>query len=196
VALITIIPMTPAWRADRQSEDAAGLGADYHAQSVPEKYNDILWFKQTIPDACGSIAMLHSALNGACASDIIPGSILEHLRDAARPLAMEERAQMLYDSDEFEEAHQSVASMGDTEAPEIGDPRGLGRHFVAFVKANGRLWELEGNRLGPIDRGELADDEDVLSPRALELGLGRVIKLEQTAGGGDVNFSCVAVVKE
>jgi ubiquitin carboxyl-terminal hydrolase L3 len=48
---------------------------------------------------------------------------------------------------------------------------------------------------GPLDRGGLASDEDVLSPNAIELGIGRVIKMERESGGGDLRFSCIALAK-
>ncbi|KAK5663421.1 hypothetical protein OQA88_3850 [Cercophora sp. LCS_1] len=193
LALITILPLTPTWKADREKEDAAGMGEDYHR---PGSNSPIIWFEQTIRDACGSIALLHAAVNGEGKKYISPGSVVEKIRDDAISLAQAERAQMLHDSVPFEEAHQSVANMGDTATPEMSGPSAKGQHFVAFVKAEGRLWELEGCRKGPIDRGELGPDEDVLSPRAIELGLGRVIKLEQEAGNQDLRFSCVAMVKE
>jgi len=67
-------------------------------------------------------------------------------------------------------------------------------HFVAFVKGDdGKLWELEGSRKGPLYRGTLADDEDVLSERGLALGLGRVIEMEKASGGGNLRFSCIAL---
>ena len=104
---------------------------------------------------------------------------------------------MLYDSREFEDAHQSVAEMGDTAAPSAEEGDRLGQHFVAFVKGDeGKLWELEGSRKGPLERGVLAEDEDVLSERGIELGLGRVIKMEAEAGGGDLRFSCIALAKK
>jgi hypothetical protein len=53
----------------------------------------------------------------------------------------------LYDDENFEVAHQSVARMGDTLPPDAegGDWTG---HFVSFVKGDdGHLWELEGSRV-------------------------------------------------
>lgn len=114
-------------------------------------------------------------------------------------MAARDRAQLLYDSAAFEDAHCSVAEMGDTAAPAAAEGDRLGQHFVAFVKVGGRLWELEGSRSGPLDRGSLGEDEDVLSPRAVELGLGRVMELERRDAerrgveGGDLRFSCIAL---
>ncbi len=109
---------------------------------------------------------------------------------------MEARAKLLYDSQEFEHAHQSVAEIGDSKMPTLAAEGHEGQHFVAFVKEDGRLWELEGGRRGPLDRGLLKDHEDVLSPKAVKLGIGRVIELERASGGGDLTFSCIALAKK
>ncbi|KAK4188547.1 ubiquitin carboxyl-terminal hydrolase isozyme L3 [Podospora australis] len=193
-ALIVIIPMTPAWKKDRDAEDEA-LGDPakyYHGGAAASQKGDepIIWFEQTIGDACGSYAFLHCAINGDAKKFIQPGSALEKLRHDAIPLAKAERAKMLYDNEAFEEAHRSVEVMGDTAAERTDH---LGQHFIGYVKANSHLWELEGCRQGPLDRGVLDENEDVLSQKALDLGLKRVVKLELASGGQDLRFSCVAL---
>lgn len=187
-ALLVIIPLTKPWDEERKAEDAnqedyAGFGAN----------EPVIWFQQTIGNACGSIGLLHSVINGPAKNYILPGSDFEKIRRDAIPLGMKDRAQMLYDSDAFEAAHKAVAEIGDTAPPPAGDKRHAGQHFISFVKEGGHLWELEGSRKGPIDRGVLGDDEDVLSPRALELGMKRVIKLVQAAGVDDLRFSVTAL---
>lgn len=187
-ALLVIIPLTKAWDRDRQAEDAKVGDYEDCGDESP-----VIWFKQTIGNACGSIGLLHCAINGAAKDFILPGSTLEKIRADAVNRVMVDRAQMLYDNQEFEDAHASVAAMGDTKPPSP-DAGHLGQHFVAFVRGKDRhLWELEGSRKGPIDRGVLLGDEDVLSPRALAMGLKRVIKVEQDAGGDDLRFSCIAL---
>jgi ubiquitin carboxyl-terminal hydrolase L3 len=190
LALLAIIPSTPAWRADRRAEDEpkpdyAGVGPD----------EPVVWFKQTIGHACGSIGLTHLAINGPARLFIQADSILARIREEALPLKMEERAKYLYDNKDFEVAHQSVAEMGDTIPPDAEGGNNSG-HFVAFIKGDdGRLWELEGSRKGPIDRGFLDDDEDVLSEKALSLGIGRIIQLEKASGGGNLRFSCTALAE-
>jgi len=100
---------------------------------------------------------------------------------------------MLYDSVEFEEAHKAVAGLGDSLVPVDGIKERTGQHFVAFVKVNGCLWELKGTRQGPLDRGALAEDEDVLSPKTFELAIKRIMKLERDSGGQDLRSSCIAL---
>lgn len=156
----------------------------------------MIWFKQSIGNACGSIGMIHCLINGPASEHLLPGSFLAKLQDEAVPLGMEERAKLLYDSLELEEAHQSVAEIGDSKMPSLNGEGHMGQHFVGFVKEGGKLWELEGSRKGPLERGLLGENDDVLSPRAIELGIGRVIELEKANGGEDLRFSCIALAKK
>ena len=192
LGLLVIIPLTPTWHASRTAEDATLPDPD--TSTDPSTQTPVLWFPQTIGHACGSIGLLHLLLNlppAVAASG--PDSTLAVLRRAALALPKaSDRAQLLYDSEGFEEAHASVAGLGDTAAltPDIQN----GQHFVAFVKgADGHLWELEGARRGPLDRGALEEGEDVLSPAAVARGIGRVMEMERDGGGGDLRFSVIAL---
>ncbi|KAF2198694.1 ubiquitin carboxyl-terminal hydrolase [Delitschia confertaspora ATCC 74209] len=188
LALLVTIPLTPAWDRDREAEDAE---QNHYTGFGPEE--PVIWFKQTIGNACGSIGVLHSTINGPAADFIEPDSDLAEIRRRAISLQVTERANMLYNSKPFELAHKSVEEAGDT--PAIPVAGSTGHHFVAFVKAKGKLWELEGSRKGPLERGSLADNEDVLSLRALEMGLKRIIGLKRDEGG-DIRFSCIALARK
>jgi len=192
LGLLAIIPLTSAWHANRISEDSS------KAEPYPGSgfSDEVIWFKQTIGHACGSIGLIHILLNGPAKNYILPGSTLARMREQVGPLDMKERAQLLYDSKELEEAHQSVAELGDTAPPSAAEGDRLGQHFVGFVIEKGRLWELEGSRKGALERGTMEEGEDVLSPKAVEAGLGRVIEMEAAAGGGDLRFSVIALVKK
>jgi ubiquitin carboxyl-terminal hydrolase L3 len=185
LALLVIIPSTPTWLEMRTTEDKDKGEYEKSGDEDP-----VIWFKQTIGNACGGIGLVHCLINGPASEHIKPGSPLDQIRKEALPKKMMERAKVLEDSDAFEKAHAEAAALGDT-PPEAGEHSG--QHFVAFVKGkDGHLWELEGGRMGPLDRGLLGDDEDVLSPAALELGLGRLIRIESEKGG-DLRFSVVAL---
>lgn len=99
-ALLVIIPMNRAWLQERNAEDA-----DKEVYAGYGEKEPVIWFKQTIGNACGSIGLLHSVINGPAKDCILPGSDLEKLRKDAIPLKMAERAQMLYESQTFEAAH-------------------------------------------------------------------------------------------
>ncbi|KAH7115255.1 ubiquitin carboxyl-terminal hydrolase [Dendryphion nanum] len=186
LALLVIIPLTPAWDRSRQAEDA---NKEPYTGSGPGE--PVIWFKQTIGHACGSIGLLHSVINGPAVDFIKPDSDLAAIRSLAIPLDMTKRAEMLYNSEPFELAHKSVELAGDSDADLTGEREG--GHFVSFVKSGGKLWELEGSRNGPLDRGSLSDDEDVLSPRALDMGIKRIIKLNADGEGEILQFSCIAL---
>ncbi|KAJ8110076.1 hypothetical protein OPT61_g6979 [Boeremia exigua] len=187
-ALLVIIPLTPTWDEARTNEDE-GKG-DYEGKGEEEP---VIWFKQTIGNACGSIGLVHSLLNSGASKHITPESTLDKIKQQALPRGMMERAKVLEDSDEFEKAHAEAAQLGDTAAPTSTEEYAKGQHFVSFVKAkDGHLWELEGSRKGPLDRGALKVDEDVLSPAALEKGLGRLMRIEAEKGG-DLRFSAIAL---
>lgn len=150
----------------------------------------VLWFHQTIGNACGLYVLIHSIANGETRSFLKKDSVLEKLLDEAKPLAVVPRAKVLYDSQELEEIHMRAARMGDSHAPNASDPVDL--HFIAFTKGkDGHLWELEGGTDGPVNRGELNPDEDMLSERALKNGVKRFIEV----ANGNLNFSIVALAK-
>lgn len=149
-----------------------------------------MWFRQTIGNACGLMALIHAMANGETRSFIQPGSLIDRLLEQAKPLAVGPRADVLYNSEELEVLHMDAARKGDSDAPLADDPVSL--HFVAFAKGkDGHLYELDGDVDGPIDLGELATDEDMLSARALDNGIRRFIK----ASKGNLNFSIVALAK-
>lgn len=189
-ALLVTIPLTPAWHREREAEDAERGVYDRTGPQEP-----VLWFKQTIGHACGSIGLLHCLLNGVPATYVRPDSELARIRREAVPLTPLARARVLEDSAALEEAHQNTARGGQSAVPLSADVLS-GNHFVAFIRGDdGHLWEMEGGRSGPIDRGILAEDEDALSEKALELGLRRVMEIskDDTSDGGDLRFSCIAL---
>lgn len=59
--------------------------------------------------------------------------------------------------------------------------------------AKNNLWELDGRRKGPLNRGELGAEDDVLSEKALDLGARRFMKRETEGNGNEMRFSLVAL---
>lgn len=148
----------------------------------------VIWLKQTIHNACGLMAWLHAMCNGQPAQFIRADSALDKLRKAAVPLSVEGRALLLENSQALEHAHAEAAVLGDTSAPPARDHPG--NHYICFVKSDdGRLWELNGGMKGPIDRGVLAADEDVLSDTALKSSIRPFLEKAH----GDARFTIVAM---
>ncbi|MCJ1454808.1 ubiquitinyl hydrolase 1 [Mycoblastus sanguinarius] len=205
-ALLLVFPVSSAYQTARKDEDSSL--PDYAGTGSEE---EVLWFKQTIGNACGLMGLLHAVCNGMtrdligiafCWSshknclayffDIATSTPLAKLIASALPLDPPSRAKLLETSDDLASAHASAAAEGDTAAPAAEERVDL--HYVAFVKsANNNLWELDGSRKGPLNRGKLDDGEDVLGEKALELGPKRFLKREEEAGGGEMRFSILAL---
>jgi hypothetical protein len=184
-ALLWLFPVTEA--GERAYKDEEDEFETYNGSGPDEP---VLWFHQTIGHACGLMGLLHCITNGEPASEIKPGSDLEWLVQAAIPAKPTERSAQLYNSDILEIVHKEAAQQGDSRAPDPSEPVPYG--FTAFVKGkDGHLWELEGRRKGPVDRGILEEGEDILSERVLGLSIYPYINREKVS---ETRFSCTALV--
>jgi ubiquitin carboxyl-terminal hydrolase L3 len=54
-----------------------------------------------------------------------------------------------------------------------------------------KLWEMDGRRKGPINRGQLDEAEDVLSEKALDLGPRKFLQRELE--NGELRFSLITL---
>ncbi|OBT70735.1 hypothetical protein VF21_10269 [Pseudogymnoascus sp. 05NY08] len=196
-ALLLVFPVSEGYERYRREEDGGleeyggrGFASDAGGGKLGEVGGEgggVLWFRQTIRNSCGLMALLHAAGNGSAREFVDPDSTLGKLLKEATPLAPTERAELLYNSPALEAAHSTSAQQGDTAAPPADDVVEL--HFVTFVVVNGKLWELDGRRKGPICRGEVGDGEDALGEKALEMGPRRFVGREE----GELRFSVVAL---
>lgn len=188
LALLFIFPYTELHKAARRAEDAGS--PDYVGSGPNER---VLWFRQTVRNACGLMGMLHCVLNGECRKHILEGSELDRLFKKAVDLKPTERAQLIYNSAALESAHATAAQTGDSAAPDAETYKD-GHGFVAFVRGgDGHLWELDGGRKGPLDRGVLGDDDDALSAEVIDLGIQPYLQREKDSGNQDFEFSILAL---
>lgn len=191
-SLIFITPAPMYWATRKEhdgiTEDIDGKSITYDKTGEEEP---IVWYRQTIGNACGLIALLHTVSNGDARRFVKDGSLLARLLEEGRSLKPDARAEMLYNSEELEQVHMRAAKRGDSGAPRADEH--CGYHFLAFTKGeDGHLWELEGGVDGPIDRGLLPEGADMLSEEALEKGVRRFMK----HADGNVEFSIVALANQ
>ena len=116
---------------------------------------------QTIGNACGTIAVLHSVLNNASPASIpAEDSFLAKFFAATKDMDPAARGKFLEDPPEgapdIEGAHQAAAQEGQTAAP--GDDEDINLHFVALVHVDGGLYELDGRKEFPIHHGPTGPD--------------------------------------
>lgn len=117
---------------------------------------------------------------------------MARILSSCTPLAPDARAKIIEDSEEIASTYRTAALQGDSEVPENAEDE-VDFHYVCFVKSakTGHLYELDGERKGPVDHGALEGGGDVLSEGALEI-IRRFIGREQ---GANVNFSLLALVR-
>ena len=211
-ALLLVFPVNDTYEKFRSQEDNDVAPYEGHGPN-----EEVMWFKQTIRNACGLIGILHGASNGETRDHIgettqqdprplafsvadenlfvETNSDLDKLLKQAVELKPVDRAELLYNSTALETAHKSAAVKGDSTVPEAEDNVEL--HYVCFVKSkDNNLWEMDGRRKGPILRGKLETDDDVLSQKALDMGPRAFLRREQEAGGGDLRFSLISLGRD
>ncbi|KAK9763637.1 ubiquitinyl hydrolase 1 [Basidiobolus ranarum] len=145
VSLLLLFPITPGYEKFRIEESNRLTESGQHIS------DEVYFMKQTIRNACGSIAVLHSLANTADKVEILDGPLKEFL-DKTQSLSPSERAKVLETSGEIAQAHQVTAQSGQTQAPDAEDDVDL--HFISFIERDGEIYELDGRKPFPINHGK------------------------------------------
>ncbi|KAF7865624.1 uncharacterized protein EAF02_010047 [Botrytis sinoallii] len=120
--------------------------------------------------------------------------LISLLYERSIPLGPDDRATMLYNDQNYEDAHQAIAILAD-KASSTEKVEKSKRHFVAFVRGeDGSLWEMDGSRGGPIRREpRLEEHEDLLTDDILRFCMGGFV---DTDSDEDTMCSCIALTKD
>ena len=196
LAVILLYPLTEESEERRREE----LERQPEAQ-MDDLPKSLFYMKQTIGNAGGTIALLH-CLTNVCAAEgdvvsadggrvltIAKGAFLDSFMNETAGMTPEEIGEHLEAgkgcSGTLHELHGEAAQRGDTRAPGVDDEIDL--HFVAFVEKDGVVWELDGRRAGPIQRGAVEG--------GLMRSVARVVREEYIAKrDGDISFNVMALV--
>ncbi|KAI9144850.1 ubiquitin carboxyl-terminal esterase L3 [Paraphysoderma sedebokerense] len=114
----------------------------------------VYFMRQTIANACGTIAVVHSLCNNI-ESLAIGDSPIKRLFDATTNLSSDERGKYLESCKDIAKSHETTAQEGQT-APLEADAD-VDLHFVALVNVDGDLYELDGRKPFPINHGKCTD---------------------------------------
>lgn len=144
-AVLMLFPVTEAYRKAKEAKEEATKDV-----GVP----DVMFFKQTINNACGTMGILHAVANMPI--DLDGDSALAKIFKECKPKTPYERAAYLESSSAIEAAHSEAAQGGQTAAPDVNDDTDL--HFTCFVEAEGHIVELDGSREAPLVHGKVQGD--------------------------------------
>jgi len=102
------------------------------------------WMEQSIGNACGTIAVVHSICNNVHRFQLKPGSLLDKYIGIARNLSPADRGYLLGGWNEIKEVHveAAVSVSNQTSAPAPED--NVNNHFVAFACVDNHVVEFDG----------------------------------------------------
>ncbi|KAI0565281.1 Ubiquitin carboxyl-terminal hydrolase 1 [Gracilaria domingensis] len=158
-AVILLFPLT-----DKIVAAEAEVASRYETDSSKQPF----FCKQTIGNACGTIAVLHAALNTfGSAFPLRENSFFDKFWKSTREIDASQRAVKLQEDDALDSIHEEFAQdlwlitdlaldvwlkqQGQTSAPSADEKVGV--HFVCFVERDGTLYELDGRKDYPVKHG-------------------------------------------
>ncbi|KAL5012476.1 hypothetical protein ScPMuIL_011027 [Solemya velum] len=147
---------------------------------------DIYFVKQTIGNACGTIALVHAVANNTDKIEFEAGKHFKKFLESTEGKSPAEKAALLENDQEMGSAHEDSAQEGQTQAPSKDEK--TNNHFIAFVCKDGELYELDGRKEGPVSHSKSRPDtmlEDTI----------KVVKKFMERDPDELNFTLMALVK-
>ncbi|KAF5400908.1 Ubiquitin carboxyl-terminal hydrolase [Paragonimus heterotremus] len=153
----------------------------------PVESSDVFLVKQTIDNACGTIALLHAVMNNENVLQFKDGSLVGDLLHRMRDTKPADRGPMIEKENRLSDLHESSAVRGQTTAPAPSIRTNL--HFICFVENSGALYELDGRKDLPILHGPTSPDT-LLEDTAV------VIKKFMAQDPQSINYAVVALCRK
>mmetsp|Transcript_6462 Transcript_6462/g.11526 ORF Transcript_6462/g.11526 Transcript_6462/m.11526 type:complete len:238 (-) Transcript_6462:8911-9624(-) len=150
-AVILLFPITA--RTEQIRVESAKSTSDLDLTELSKPF----FCKQTIGNACGTIAILHAIANSP--RELIPlaeSSFFSEFLQRAQSSTPDQRAHALETSTELCQTHAQFARQGQTETP--SQDQDIDLHFVSFVHCDGTLFELDGRQLSPCIHGKTSPE--------------------------------------
>lgn len=183
-AVLLIFPITEQHEQHRQKELE-------EATHTPTDHSQAIYFlKQTVGNACGSIAVIHSIANNLDQFQLDQHRPLAHFLETTKLMSPEQRAEHLEHAIDMATANDVIAEEGESRVIDRDEQVNL--HFVCFVNVNNELYELDGRHPHPIKHAvQLSSGQSLDLLRATK---DVIVKLIETSAG-DIRFSVMALTK-
>ncbi|KAI9004223.1 hypothetical protein BC832DRAFT_78714 [Gaertneriomyces semiglobifer] len=148
LAVLLLFPITQQYESFREQEEQS-IRKD--GQTVSP---DIFFVRQTIPNACGTIGLLHALANNTDTIQVGDGPLKRILAET-RSKSPEERAGVLEASEDLARVHEESSQSGQTAPPPSEED--VDTHFICFVRKDGCVYELDGRKPFPVNHGSCED---------------------------------------
>jgi len=144
VAVMLLFPVTDDYFVNCKAEDEK-------LQEKGQKASEnVFYMKQVVSNACGTYGLYHALTNTTKEIELGDGILKEFLEET-KGLSPEEKGEALAKNEKIKDLHHKIAEEGQTAVPNAEEA--LEPHFVALVHVDGSLYELDGNRGGPVNHG-------------------------------------------
>ncbi|KAJ0183721.1 hypothetical protein K1T71_000144 [Dendrolimus kikuchii] len=151
----------------------------------------IYFSKQVINNACATQAVISLLLN-CNHPDIDIGPELTKLKEFSMSFDPKMRGLTLSNSQTIRSAHNSMAQQPLFEFdPKMATKDDEAYHFIGYMPIDGRLYELDGLREGPIDHGAIAPEQDWL-----DVVRPIIMKRINIYTEGEIHFNLMALVSD
>uniref|UniRef100_A0A8C7VLD5 Ubiquitin carboxyl-terminal hydrolase n=1 Tax=Oncorhynchus mykiss TaxID=8022 RepID=A0A8C7VLD5_ONCMY len=165
------------------------------------RLDNIFFAKQVINNACATQAIVSVLLN-CTHSDMLLGETLTEFREFSLSFDAAMKGLALSNSEVIRQVHNSFArqQMFEFDAKSSAKDEDA-FHFVSYVPVNGRLYELDGLREGPIDLGVCNQDDWINAVRpVIEKRIQNVIYgcclCCSLYSEGEIRFNLMAIVSD
>ncbi|XP_053154304.1 ubiquitin carboxyl-terminal hydrolase BAP1 isoform X2 [Hemicordylus capensis] len=150
-----------------------------------------------IPNSCATHALLSVLLN---CSSVDLGPTLSRMKEFTKGFSPESKGYAIGNAPELAKAHNSHARPEPRHLPEKQNGISAVRtmeafHFVSYVPIKGRLFELDGLKVYPIDHGPWAEDEE-WTDKARRVIMERIGLATAGEPYHDIRFNLMAVVPD
>uniref|UniRef100_A0A2D4MPB8 Ubiquitin carboxyl-terminal hydrolase n=1 Tax=Micrurus spixii TaxID=129469 RepID=A0A2D4MPB8_9SAUR len=185
------------WIEERRSRRKVSTLADETSVIDDDIVNNMFFAHQLIPNSCATHALLSVLLN---CNSVDLGPTLSRMKEFTKGFSPESKGYAIGNAPELAKAHNSHARPEPRHLPEKQNGISAVRtmeafHFVSYVPIKGRLFELDGLKVYPIDHGPWAEDEE-WTDKARRVIMERIGLATAGEPYHDIRFNLMAVVPD
>ncbi|XP_061473918.1 ubiquitin carboxyl-terminal hydrolase BAP1 isoform X1 [Rhineura floridana] len=185
------------WIEERRSRRKVSTLVDETSVIDDDIVNNMFFAHQLIPNSCATHALLSVLLN---CSSVDLGPTLSRMKEFTKGFSPESKGYAIGNAPELAKAHNSHARPEPRHLPEKQNGISAVRtmeafHFVSYVPIKGRLFELDGLKVYPIDHGPWGEDEE-WTDKARRVIMERIGLATAGEPYHDIRFNLMAVVPD
>ncbi|PAA76912.1 hypothetical protein BOX15_Mlig012936g2 [Macrostomum lignano] len=155
---------------------------------------EIYFANQVVNNACATLAIVNLLLN-VQHQDVELGDALQNLKSFSASFDSKTKGLALANSPLIRQVHNSFSRQTMLEFDNsLAGERDEASHFIAYVPINGRLYELDGLKRGPIDHGRLPDG--LPTEEWVQHAIPVIRKRMQRYASSELRFTLLAVISD